>query len=185
MAFTRTAGNGGNDVETANESNTWLELFKKTNKEKPEKADLAALGAFLADHPDAITRVGNLANQVEIKLLGRFDHSQVQLLTTGVYCRELRTELGHEKATPLEKGLIDHVVVCWLRLHICELDYQMYNRGVTLPLANYWEHKLSAHQKRYLRAVETLARVRKLNVSIQVNVAQNQIVTDCQPHGKD
>ena len=104
--------------------------------------------------------MGNLANQVEIHLIEFFKHSQVVHITLGVYCKKLRTELGHEKATAIEKGLIDHIVLCWLRLHICELEYERSTRGVSLAQADYWERKLSATQKRYLKAVETLARVR-------------------------
>jgi hypothetical protein len=49
--------------------------------------------------------------------------------------------------------------------------------NLSLAQGEYWEKKLSANQRRYLRAVETLARIRKLNITVQVNVADKMIVT--------
>ena len=42
-----------------------------------------------------------------------------------------------------------------------------------LAAASYWERKLSAVQYRYLRSIETLARVRKLMgiQMVQINIA--------------
>ena len=68
--------------------------------------------------------------------------------------------------------------MCGARLADTEWSYEAHATGkLTLAQADFWERKLNHAQHRYLRAVETLARVRKLNISIQVNVAQNQIVT--------
>ena len=45
--------------------------------------------------------------------------------------------------------------------------------GCSLASASYWERKLSAIQHRYLRAIETLSRVRKLMgvPMVQINIA--------------
>jgi hypothetical protein len=89
----------------------------------------------------------------------------------------MRKALGFDTCPAIERPLIQHVVLCWLRLHICELYYERHTKGATLTVATFWENTLSANQRRYLRSVETLARIRKLNLTIQVNVAHQQIVT--------
>lgn len=87
----------------------------------------------------------------------------------------MRDELGDDAASALERSLIQHVVLCWLRLHDCELRYHMVmGDNPTVTQAMYWEKKLSANQGRYLRACETLAKVHRLNVKIQVKVANQQ-----------
>jgi len=54
---------------------------------------------------------------------------------------------------------------------------QYYDNAMTdscsLAAASYWERKLSTVQYRYLRAIETLARVRKLMgvPMVQINIA--------------
>ena len=49
-------------------------------------------------------------------------------------------------------------------------------RSITLTLGMYWDRRLSAAQKRFTRACETLARVRKLSLNtpaLQFNIAAN------------
>ncbi len=48
---------------------------------------------------------------------------------------------------------------------------------LTLKQGEYWEKRLSSAQRRYLRACETLARVRKLAQAspLQVNIGAQQV----------
>jgi hypothetical protein len=88
--------------------------------------------------------------------------------------------MGYDHSSHLERLLIDHIVLCWLRLYDTELRYEAaLKEGMSLTLGTYWERKLSSNQHRYLRAVESLARMRKLmerTPALQVNIAQQQIV---------
>ncbi|MCZ6811069.1 MAG: hypothetical protein O7D97_03615 [Planctomycetota bacterium] len=76
--------------------------------------------------------------------------------------------------SPTERLLIDQVVICYLRMNLTEQHYQStMNDGCSLAIASYWERKLSTVQGRYLRAIESLARVRKLMgvQMLQINIA--------------
>lgn len=93
-----------------------------------------------------------------------------------------KAQLGYQAATPLERLLIDQVGLCWLRLQIAEMSYAgADSRRATLRLAelDYWERRLNASQRRFLRAMETLARIRKLASRtpeiLQINIAQQQV----------
>jgi hypothetical protein len=61
------------------------------------------------------------------------------------------------------------------RLFKCELSYSgTMAQSITLTLGMYWEKRLSAAQRRFTRACETLARVRKLSrntPALQFNIA--------------
>lgn len=62
----------------------------------------------------------------------------------------------------LEQLLIQQAALCWLKLNLVELSYSgTMKQSHTLTLGLYWEQRLSAAQKRFTRACETLARVRK------------------------
>jgi hypothetical protein len=65
----------------------------------------------------------------------------------------------------LERPLIDHLV--WCEQHL-ELVQQFYTRtmaeSITLTKGMYWERRLTLVQTRYLRAVETLAKIRRVRV---------------------
>jgi hypothetical protein len=75
----------------------------------------------------------------------------------------------------LEQLLIPQAALCWLKLNLVELGYSSTMRqSITLSLGLYWEKRLTAAQKRFARACETLARVRKLSGNIpalQFNIA--------------
>lgn len=87
----------------------------------------------------------------------------------------MRKDLGYENASPLERLLIQQVTLCWLNLNIVEFRHSnLMQQSITLTLGMYWEKRLSAAQRRFTRACETLARVRKLsrnNPALQFNIA--------------
>lgn len=89
--------------------------------------------------------------------------------------KEFRNNLGYQTAPPLERALIQHAAVCWLRLAMIELRYSgVMRESITLTLGAYWEKRLTAAQKRFNRACESLERVRKLSArvpKVQINVA--------------
>jgi hypothetical protein len=87
----------------------------------------------------------------------------------------LRNELGYSGAPLLEQLLIQHAALSWLKLSLVELQYShVMKQSITLTLGVYWEKRLTAAQRRFTRACETLARVRKLsrsNPALQMNIA--------------
>jgi hypothetical protein len=69
--------------------------------------------------------------------------------------------------------LIEHACVCWLRLAVMEVRYScVVTANNTLRQIEHTERRLSEAQRRFNRACESLARVRKLSrPSVQINVA--------------
>jgi len=93
----------------------------------------------------------------------------------------MKEELGYATATQLERMLIDQIGICWLRHHLIENLYSqnVTGKGYTIPKTEHFERRLSASQNRYLRALEALARVRRLlrRPGVQINVAEKMVVT--------
>jgi hypothetical protein len=75
----------------------------------------------------------------------------------------------------LEQLLIQQASLCWLKLNLVELSYfGTMKQSHTLTLGIFWEKRLSAAQRRFTRACETLARLRKLSrntPTLQFNLA--------------
>jgi hypothetical protein len=158
--------------------NDLLALYRATDKANPKPEDIKAMRDYFVKYPVQAALIGDLAIEVEGRIRGNaFKNSQAADLAADQYMYDMRKALGFDTCPAIERPLIQHVVLCWLRLHICELHYERHTKGATLTVATFWENTLSANQRRYLRAVETLARIRKLNLTIQVNVAHQQIVT--------
>jgi len=157
------------------------DLIEKTDKEDPDPKDLALLRRAVREHPVLWDVAGDLAKTARDKIIKELSKSPFIREAVGAYKDHMRNELGHESAPMLEKLLIDQVVICWLRLYHVELLYS-YVRStalVTLEHGAYWERRLSAAQRRFLRACTTLSRIRKMTGRtpelMQVNIGAQQV----------
>ena len=154
------------------------ELVRKTEMSEPNPQDIQALRKYLDEHREVWRVLGDLSEFAYTRLVDASVGDQIAIresLKTGRLA--MRQDLGYEEASALERLLIDQVVLCWLRMSHVELHYTaMSNHDRPLSLREYWERRLSATQRRYLRACETLARVRRLRLpSLQINVGDSQV----------
>lgn len=149
-------------VEIVADSEELYQIIKATNKENPAQADVDRLKTYLAEHPKDVAKLGNLAIQVEALVVDQAFSTALNKNATYAYMANMRADMGYNSADTIEKSLIDNVVLCWLRLYVAEFYYEQYTKNATLERAMFWEKALSTNQRRYLRAVETLARVRRL-----------------------
>jgi hypothetical protein len=123
---------------------------------------LPQLRELLNERPELWQRLGNLTGQVEEALLD---------LTAGksLLAREairrrmeaLRAELSVPPPTPVEKLLIDRVVICWAQCHLADLDDVQKTRAGT-PQGSHAQRRLNGIQARFLAAVRQLVVVRRL-----------------------
>jgi hypothetical protein len=151
-------------------------ILGRNNTENPDPADVLALQRVLRERPDMWHVCGGgLAHQAIVLLL---DNTSASVLAREFAKREVETirrSLGHDHAPEIERMLIEQVTLCWLRLNLLEQQYTRF-RSETLLLdqAAFLERRLSAVQRRFLRAIETLARVRRIvrKTLVQVNIAE-------------
>jgi hypothetical protein len=158
------------DQATANQ---FLELVRKTDKQKPDPADVAALARMLAQHPQLWRFVGDIAELAARNVVEKIEATAPLKESLKRGRLELMHDLGYDQAPPLERGLIEQVALSWLRLNLVEYQYSnVMAESITFERGRYWEQRLTTAQRRYTRAVESLARVRKLTrPALQINVA--------------
>ncbi len=90
----------------------------------------------------------------------------------------IRRDLGYEAAPMLEKLLIEQVALAWLDLNGIQQRYATATSGShTHASGAYWDRRVTGAQARYTRAVEALARVRRLAMPqpLQVNIGGQQV----------
>lgn len=150
-------------------------LLKGVSGKKPKPEAVTAFRAYLDAKPELWRVAGNLTKAAQDNILDALFGEKWQGISLSVKKgMELkRAELGYNEAPALEQLLIEHLITCWLHLQEVELKYHNVTKeSIPLTVGDYWERRLSATQRRYLRACETLARVRRLlRPTIQVNVA--------------
>ncbi len=160
------------------EAKAFMDVVAKAEKGKATPAEVAMLRERLEASPDlwrACGDLGKIATNALIDGIAGKNAMLCESLHVGftVMCKDL----GADAAPALERLLIAHVAMCWLRLQQAEYHYsKQQGESVTLALAEYRERKLTTAQHRYLRACESLARVRRLALpAVQVNIGDKQI----------
>jgi hypothetical protein len=82
---------------------------------------------------------------------------------------QLRAELSGPDPQPLERLLVQRVVLCWLYVH--HADCQFAAAGpITIEHGDYLQRQQDRAQRRYLAAIKSLATVRRLALPIRLDV---------------
>jgi len=167
-----------NELVASEQATAFVDLLKRTNEQNPSKADISALRKALNETPELWRMAGDIAKGVTQKTVEKINATETLKASLLVGLDVMKKDLGYQHAPELERLLIEHVVMCWLRLNLEEHMYTgaIMNESVTFKKGDFYERRLSAMQHRYLRACEALARVRKLTrgtPALQVNIATN------------
>jgi len=153
-------------------------LLRKVDKDKPSKDDVTAWGAFLFQHPEYWRIAGDLAEQATLTMIEGMNATKAMKESLKVGLHQTAAELTQPGDGALEGLIIRQIVGCWLLLSYVEytLGRNTVEGNFTIPQGAYWEKRVSSAQRRYLRAVETLARVRRLRLpAVQVNIGAQQV----------
>jgi hypothetical protein len=184
MGTISTRDNGGGNVSKSDEGKIVVlpaelrELepaLTRLNEGKPKPGDLKQFRAYLRSNPEEWHEIADLSLYAAQGLIKSFAGKSRLVSEAMEFGRlEIREELGYSASSGLERLLVDHVVLCWMRMYDTERRYtNIMAQELTLGQAAWQERRLSAVQARYLRACEMLARVRKLGVpAVQVNIAE-------------
>jgi hypothetical protein len=152
-------------------------LLEKTNKENPQPKDVKALAELLSGNRKLelwrdVASAGYLA---ELTVIENARATPALRECWKHRLQVLKKDRGYDGAPMLEQLLIQQAALCWLKLNLVELSYSSaLKQSITLTLGIFWEKRLTAAQRRFTRACETLARVRKLSrntPALQLNIA--------------
>ena len=150
------------------------EAFEKADSEDATPEDSRRLLALLHEHPRALGFTLDMPGAAIEVVLRQMKTSEAYRALMHERLDWLRKSLGGAEVSQIERLLIDQVVLCYLRMNMTEQNYENAMRdGCSFATGSFWERKLSTVQYRYLRAIETLARVRKLMgvPMVQINIA--------------
>ena len=146
---------------------------------KAEQGDttvLPALRAYMDRTPGLWAQQGDVAKAIQTQLIGLVASKNLVVQENiARKCAALTHELAGPTPSPLERLLVERVVLCWLHLLYAEgLLLQM--KEVTIQQEEFHQRRISKMHARYLSAIRTLAQVRRLGVpAVQVNIGQQQV----------
>ncbi len=150
----------------------------------PSQATRMAYRQLLALSPER-GRLGDLAfRATEAALIPAYDALPRLQEDIRFHLGQMRTALAGPNPSPLELLLVDVICASYHDHWQLVLTYRQKTKdGYTFEAMAQWERILTAKEARYLRAVETLARVRRmLNLQININMPGGQQVNVLQAH---
>lgn len=139
-------------------------VVSATNKKNPKDEDIEALRELMREDSSIWKTYGDWAKQSESVILNEyFESSGFLLETVTKKLANMRDELGWADASEIEKLLIRQICLTWLRLYFVERQHHKATFGShSLTSGVYWDKRLSMAQKRHLKSIESLAKVRKM-----------------------
>jgi hypothetical protein len=133
----------------------------RTNLENPDKRDVASLRKLLRDNPQLWKQAGDPARKA---LSIRLQNSPLSIAAkeaSKVAIPDLLAQFNYDQSPPLEKLLIDQIVIRWLHLAIVDYEFSLEAHRPKPPDQDTgWEKRLSLTQRRFIQACESLIRVR-------------------------
>ena len=159
-----------------NQAREFIEVVQRAYKDKPNKKDVQELRKWLNEYPQIWHLVFDLSQVIEHNLIDRMVSDQAAQLAVKKNADQIRNDLGYDTSPVMERLLIDNIVLAWLRWQWNEYQLVIFmGKGeIRMSVVEFWERRLNAAQRRYLRACETLTRIRHLTSpkpSVQVNIA--------------
>ncbi len=158
---------------TINSADEIIALVERIDKGNPKPEDLKALSTELDKYPEFYRSAGNLQSNVFSEILREVVSSNFARECAERYIEEMKIELGYKDSTFVEKMLIDEIIMRWLRLQSAETGHKhATSQSHTIETGMYHEKRLDMAQKRFLRSINTLARVRKMIAQTQAKGAE-------------
>ena len=160
------------------EAEAILDAIAKTDKEKPTKDDRAELDRILRQVPAVWNVAGDVMNHTALGMINQLEGTYALKASLRTGWEHMQRDLARPSDGPLEGLLIQQIALAWLKLAYTEHTHKHYlmSGNQLITQCDFWERRLSAAQRRFLRAIETLARVRRLQLpAVQVNIAERQL----------
>jgi len=176
VALGSTNDSGGDAVQKTDLPATRT-IVRQSRTTPPTAAELAAIQAEFDADPHLWRSMGNLARNVQTTMIGQLkglpDVQEAVIRVT----TQMHRDLAQPSDTPLEALLVTQVVLCWLDFHLMGLVCTQEFTRASFERQETCDRLLEARQRRYLRAIKALARVRRLasRVPLQINIGGQQV----------
>jgi hypothetical protein len=158
--------------------NSMIDIIRRVDVAKPTKDDKAALERLLQEQPAVWRAAGDLMEFTASKMINNSRGTYALKRSMSVGWEQIQKDMARPGDGELERLLIQQVALSWMKLAYTEYLHESYltDGNTTIKQCDFWERRLSAAQRRYLRATETLARVRRLQLpAVQINVGAQQV----------
>jgi len=157
------------------ETKKFLDLINKIDKEKPDATDLQEAEHMVSLNP-SLWQVGmGYTGSTLEQFINKTCPSKGQQLILKAEIMSIKENLGYNTSDQSERLIIDQIMLCWIEMNYAagRMHGLLTGGEYSIRTGEYWQENLTRYQNRYLKAIETLVRIRRLNkgMVLQVNIA--------------
>jgi hypothetical protein len=170
------------DVFPKDDGTDYQRLFQAAQKGNQQAYEAVAVHLDL--HPELWERIGDRAHRAQITWIETTAQGDL-VSAEGIRRRmtTLRDELNGANASPVERLLVERILLCWLQVHHAEQQYAgLLQESHSTQRGDYFQKRIDRAHYRFLAAVRTLAVVRKflrppvlVGQATQVNVSEKAV----------
>jgi hypothetical protein len=152
-------------------------LVERANRAKHNGPEVKELRKFLDEHPDLATRHHVVAYTVlhAVRLKVIKEPGNLELFEREYEKR--RDDLGWKDASAIERLMIERIMLSWVRLLWCEhYNGSFMQPSVSMRESEYADKQYTRAHARYVKAIESLAKLRQVQAVTKAADAQASIL---------
>jgi len=154
----------------------FLEYHYAIDASTPNHAQLEEFQNLIQKYPAFLWEdTANLTNRIIKDYLEDSGHDMTLRTLLSESIKSIKTQLNYETSTIIEKMVIDSITISWLQLQHMEAIFtkSLHSQAFDQKEEKFWDQLLTSAQKRYHRAIDSLVKLRKPGVNLQINIATN------------
>ena len=163
------------EIAGTEEARKFSAMLQKIDKKEPTEEDLEEAKKMLMDNPHLLQLSQGWSGSRLQQFLDKLGTNKNTQLLLEAEIMSIKDNLGYSSANQMEKLIIEQILSCWARINYVEdlMSAILTQNGLPFKTLEYWQNTLTHCQNRYLKAIETLARIKKINkaIALQVNIA--------------
>lgn len=153
-------------------------LLNLHDQKHPGADDLNKLRKMIIGSPDSWHLVNGVGDCNRQKIIEKLYSDGVMRACVLAEMDILKLQMGYDHAPVLERMHIDQVLTAWLRLRDAEIQFThcLSAENVSAATAKFRQDFLESAQTRFLRAGESLEKIRRLarnTPALQINIAHD------------
>ena len=152
----------------------FLDVYGKINKEAPSKRSKKELEAFFIKKKEPCFPIHEFSKIHTGQMIGKIYGTENKLdedLKNGI--EEMRIELRYDKSSTIEKLLIDDIILGFFQMRNMQIVLHglIATRGTANKEIRFVDQMVSSAQRRFYKSIQTLTRLRKTGINLQINIA--------------
>ncbi len=152
----------------------FLDVYGKIEKEAPSARSRKKLETYFIEKKEPSVSIQAFSKSLTHHLITKmFASTALDLEQVKNGAAEMRIELGYGKSSTIEQLLIDEIILEFFRMHNMQmlLTSYMATKGTADKKIRFADQMVSSAQRRLYKSIQTLTRLRKTGINLQINIA--------------